>query len=117
MQFFREQSAADQERFERKIAQLEEKNENITDWFNSRVQQLEMNTSTLQEELRMSQQQLKDSELERKLRIKSMISSRGLDDNAGAARYSEHSAVDDMEHCTADKLIEDHLDREQQLDR
>ena len=44
-----------------------------------------------------------------------MISSRGLDDNAGAARYSEHSAVDDMEHCTADKLIEDHLDREQQL--
>ena len=60
----------------------------------------------------MSQQQLHDSEVERKQRIQSMISMRGLD--TSQPRYSE-SAVSDVDQIgtTADKIIEDHLEKEQ----
>ena len=114
MQELRDRSAAEQERFERRVTQLEEKQENVSEWFNSQVQELDMNLQNAQEELRLSQQQLQDSEVERKQRIQSMISMRGLD--TSQPRYSE-SAVSDVDQIgtTADKIIEDHLEKEQQL--
>ena len=43
MQELRDRSAAEQERFERRVTQLEEKQENVSEWFNSQVQELDMN--------------------------------------------------------------------------
>ena len=72
-----------------------------------------MTLETVHEELKISQQQLRDSEIERKHRIQSMISIRGL--QCEAARFSESAKSETDLNLTSDKLIEDHLEKEQQL--
>ena len=69
MQNLRDSSAVQQEQFERSLQAIGEKYQGLTDWFNSKIQGLEMTIETMHEELKMSHQQLKDSEIERKQRI------------------------------------------------
>ena len=61
MNDLRDQGAAEQEKFERSIQSLEEKYETSCEWFNHKMQELEMTLQAVQDELRMIEQSLKDS--------------------------------------------------------
>ena len=65
----RESYANEQERINRQLSQLEDKNESITQWFTHRVQELEIQLHDTHEELILSRQHMKESEKIRKQRL------------------------------------------------
>ena len=110
----RESYANEQERINRQLSQLEDKNESITQWFTHRVQELEIQLHDTNEELILSRQHMKESEKIRKQRLQQMLSGRSMGDQAAlhAPRDSELSQEDEEDgaaggaHFNTESLIE-----------